>query len=142
SVVVDKTLNMVAFIHRNDAALLGGNSGELRYDISTNAGATWTLNQGVLNPLNSNYARYPNIALYNPPSNTNPSNVYISYLAPTINSLTNVWNGVVSGVQQVTGIGTTETYNQNFIGTDQIPHSLVKGAAGVFWAIDPINIIN
>lgn len=140
-IVVDKTMNMVAFIHRTDAALLGGNSGELRYDISTNAGSTWTLNQGVLNPLNSNYARYPNLAIYNPSNNITPGNAYLNYLAPTITSATSVWNGIVGGVSQVGTAVTTESYNPNGIGTNQIPHSLVKGASGVFWAIDPINTI-
>jgi len=140
-IVVDKTMNMVVFIHRNDAATFGGNSGELRYDISTNAGTTWTLNQGVLNPSSANLARYPNVAICNPTNNVTPANAYISYLAPTINSLSSVWNGVVSGVRQVSGGVPTETYNQNGIGLDQIPHSMVKGAPGVFWAIDPTTIL-
>ncbi len=140
-IVVDKTLNMVVFIHRNDAATFGGNSGELRYDVSTNAGTTWTLNQGVLNPSSASYARYPNVAIYNPTNNVTPSNAYISYLAPTITTSTSAWNGVVTGVRQVNGGIPTETYNQNGIGLDQIPHSLVKGAPGVFWAIDPTTIL-
>src|SRR5690606_3554204 len=115
-------------IHRNNTNVHGGDVGHLRYDLSVNAGTTWTVDQGILNPANSNPARYPNMSFYNPPLNTNPSNVYLSYLAPTISTLSMLWNGVVSGVQQVNGAGTTETYNQNGIGTDQIPHSLVKGA--------------
>jgi hypothetical protein len=140
-IVVDKTMNMVVFVHRNNAGVFGGSSGELRFDVSTNAGATWTLNQGVLNPANSSFARYPNIAIYNPSLNTTPGNAYVSYMAPTINSVTSAWNGIVTGVRQVSGGIPTEFYNQNSIGTDQIPHSLVKGAPGVFWAIDPIGII-
>ena len=140
-IVVDKTMNMVAFIHRTDAALLGGNSGELRYDYSINSGATWTINQGVLNPLNSNYARYPNIAIHNPSNNITPSNAYVSYLAPTITSATAAWNGVVAGASQLGTAITTESYNPNGLGTTQIPHSMVKGAPGIYWAIDPINTI-
>lgn len=140
-IVVDKTMNMIAFIHRTDAVLLGGNSGELRYDYSTNAGTTWTINQGVLNPANSNYARYPNMAIHNPTNNTTPSNAYVCYLAPTITSATSVWNGVVAGAKQFGSAVTTESYNPGSIGTTQIPHSMVKGAPGIYWAIDPINTI-
>lgn len=140
-IVVDKTMNMVVFIHRNDAGAFGGNSGQLRYDVSTNAGTTWTLNQGPVNPASPNYARYPNVAIYNPTNNVTPGNAYVSYLAPTIGSATSVWNGVVSGVRQLNGGVPTETYNQNGIGLDQIPHSMVKGAPGVFWAIDPTTIL-
>lgn len=141
ALAVDKTMNMVVFVHRNDAAGFGGNSGELRYDISTNAGTTWTLNQGVLNPSNTSLARYPNVAIYNPTNNVTPANAFISYMAPTINSLNSAWNGVVTGIRQLNAGMPTETYNQNGIGLDQIPHSLVKGAPGVFWAIDPTTIL-
>jgi hypothetical protein len=34
--------------------------------------------------------------------------------------------------------GVTENYNQNGIGTTQVPNSLVNGAPGVFWAIEPL----
>jgi hypothetical protein len=136
-VAVNKSLNTIAFIHRNNASAFGGSSGQLRYDLSTNSGTTWSLNLGVLNPLTPELARYPNLAIYNPTTNTNPMNQYVSYLAPTIASATSAWNGVVSGVSQVNGTGVTESYNQNGMGTNQIPHSLVNGAPGVFWATEP-----
>lgn len=137
-VAADKMLNMVTFIHRNNAAAFGGNSGHLRYDISTNAGSSWTVNQGVLNPNQANLARYPNMAIYNPNLNTNPSNAYVSFMAATINSATSAWNGLVSGVQKTDLTGLTESYNQPVVSPQLIPHSLVKGAPGVFWAIDPL----
>lgn len=137
SIATNKALNTIVFIHRNDAGIFGGNSGHLRYDISTNGGTSWTLNQGVLNPVNSNLARYPNIAIYNPAANTSTSNAYVSYMAPTINGAS-AWNGEVTGVQQLTGAGTTETYNQNGIGTTWQAGSLVNGAPGVLWAIDAV----
>lgn len=138
SIAANKALNTIVFIHRNDAGVFGGSSGNLRYDISTNGGTSWTLNQGVLNPLNTSFARYPNIAIYNPAANTNTANAYVSYMAPTINSSSSAWNGEVTGVQQLTGGGTTETYNQNGIGTTWQAGSLVNGAPGVLWAIDPL----
>lgn len=133
-VAADKDLNTVIFIHRNNPATFGGSSGQLRFDISTNGGTTWSNNQGPLNPLMTKQARYPDIALYNPAGNTNPANAYLTYLAPTINS-SGGWSGVVSGVQKLNGTGTTEAYTQPGP-ANQILGSLVKGAPGVFWAAD------
>lgn len=137
-VVADKNLNTVVFIHRNNAGAYGGNSGHLRYDVSVNGGLTWTNDQGVLNPVNSNLARYPNITIHNPTANVNPANAYISYMAATINSVNSTWNGLVSGVRQLSGAGNTENYNQPVLSPQLIPHSTVKGAPGVYWAIDAL----
>ena len=138
SIAANKALNSIVFIHRNDAGLFGGNSGNLRFDYSANGGTSWTTNQGVLNNLNTNLARYPNIAIYNPVANTNTANAYLSYMAPTIDATLSTWNGEVTGVSQFNATGTTETYNQNGIGTTWQANSLVNGAPGVFWAIDPL----
>ncbi len=135
-VAADKDLNTVVFVHRNNATAFGGHSGQLRYDISTNGGASWTNDQGVLNPLavnGTNGARYPQAAIYNPPANTVPANAYISYLAPTTAA---TFNGLVSGVRQLNGTGNTETYNQPASTQTLIPYSMCKGAPGVFWSID------
>lgn len=135
-VAADKDLNTIVFVHRNNASTFGGHSGQLRYDVSTDGGTSWTNNQGVLNPLSvngTNAARYPQAAIYNPTSNTNPSNAYISYLAPTTAA---TFNGLVSGVRQLNGTGNTETYNQPASTQTLIPYSMCKGAPGIFWAID------
>ena len=137
-VVADKNLNTIVFIHRNNAGGFGGNSGHLRYDVSVNGGLTWTNDQGVLNPINSNLARYPNVTIHNPTANVNPANAYISYMAATINSVNSTWNGLVSGVRQLSGAGNTESYNQPVLSPQLIPHSTVKGAPGVYWAIDAL----
>lgn len=133
-IAADKDLNTVVFIHRNNNNTFGGNSGHLRYDISTNAGSTWTNNIGVLNPINSSSARYPNIAIYNPTNNTNPANAYVTFLASTVNN--SILNGLVTGVQQVNGTGSTENYNQPNSPSYYISGSVVRGAPGVFWALD------
>ncbi|MCC6370910.1 MAG: T9SS type A sorting domain-containing protein [Bacteroidia bacterium] len=137
-VAADKVLNTVVFIHRNNAGAFGGNSGQLRYDVSFNAGTTWTLNQGILNPLTTNLGRYPNVAIYNPASNATPSSAYLGYLAATINATTSAWNGVVTGVRQLNGSGNTENYNQPVTNPQLIAHSLVKGAPGIFWSVDAL----
>lgn len=137
-IAADKNLNSIVYIHRNNASLFGGNSGNLRYDISFNAGATWTINQGVLNPISTSFGRYPNVAIHNPTNNVNPTNAYLGYMAATINSATSAWNGMVSGVNQLSGTGTTENYNQGIVNPQLIPHSLVKGAPGIYWAVDAL----
>jgi hypothetical protein len=137
-VVADKNLNTVVFIHRNNAGAFGGNSGHLRYDVSVNGGLSWTNDQGLLNPVNSSLARYPNVTIHNPSANINPANAYIGYMAATINSLNSTWNGVVSGVRQLSGAGNTENYNQPVLNPQLIPHSIVKGAPGVYWSIDAL----
>jgi hypothetical protein len=137
-VAADKNLNTVVFIHRNNAGAFGGNSGHLRYDVSVNGGLSWTNDQGLLNPVNSSLARYPNVTIHNPSANINPANAYIGYMAATINSLNSTWNGVVSGVRQLSGAGNTENYNQPVLNPQLIPHSIVKGAPGVYWSIDAL----
>lgn len=137
-VVADKNLNTIVFIHRNNAGAHGGNSGHLRYDVSVNAGTSWLNDQGVLNPNNTSLARYPNVTIHNPTNNINPANAYLSYMAATINSVNSTWNGVVSGVRQLNGAGNTENYNQPVIAPQLIPHSIVKGAPGIYWAIDAL----
>ena len=107
-VAADKNLNTIVFVHRNNANLLGGSSGNIRYDISTNAGTTWSVNLGVLNPLNSSLARYPNVTIYNPTLNLTPSNAYLGFMAATISSVNSTWNGCVTGVRQLNGLGNTE----------------------------------
>lgn len=136
-VAVDKDLNTVVYLHRQDIAQFAGNSGQLRYSLSTNAGVTWTNNLGLVNPnANADLARYPNVVIHNPPSNTNPMNAYLAHFCPTTNGT--LWTGVVSGVNKLDGTVITENYNQPGVTTGQIPRSLVKGAAGIYWAIDPI----
>jgi len=135
-VAADKNLNTIVFTHRNNAAAFGGSSGHIRYDVSTNGGTSWTNNVGNLNPTLTNPARYPNALIYNPTGNTTPTNAYIGYLASTINSVTAAWNGVVTGVRQLSGTGNTENYNQPLVNSSLIAHSVVKGQPGTYWAMD------
>lgn len=135
-VAADKNLNTIVFTHRNNATAFGGNSGQIRYDVSTNGGTSWTLNQGVLNPLGTSPARYPNALIYNPVGNVTPNNAYLGYLAATISPTSSAWNGVVTGVRQLSGTGNTENYNQPIVNSSLISHSVVKGQPGTFWSMD------
>lgn len=137
-VAADKNLNTVVYIHRNNATSFGGSSGNLRYDISTNGGTSFTNDLGVLNPLMTNQARYPNVAIYNPPTNTVAANAYLGYMGATTNTSSGTWNGIVSGVRQLNNSGNTENYNQPSSSQWLIPNSVVKGAPGVFWSVDAV----
>ena len=139
-IIADNNLNTILYAHRSNTVIFGGDNGELRYDISTNGGTTWTNNVGVLNPLltTSVSGRYPNMAIYNPVGNLVPNNAYLSYMAATVDYTANLWTGRVSGVRQLSGVGNTENYNQTGGNTMLIPQSLVKGAPGVFWAVDAL----
>ncbi len=135
-VAVDKALNTVVFIHRNNNLVNGGNSGHLRYDVSTNGGTSFTVDYGNLNPINTSLARYPNVAIYSATNNTNPNSAYVCYMAATISSSSSAWNGLVEGATQVGTNNGTENYNVPVTAPQLIPHSLVKGAPGVYWAVD------
>lgn len=134
-VAADKNTNTVAFLHRNNFAVFGGNTGGLRYDLSTNGGATFTSNIGLLNPLGTYQARYPNMALYNPASNTLATSSFLGYFCAALGSST-TWGNLVTGVRQLNGSGNTENYNPTGAQTHYIPTSFVKGAPGVFWAVE------
>jgi hypothetical protein len=134
SVAANKDLNAVLFIHRNDNSQFPGTSSHLKYALSANAGATWTVNQGPLNPVSTSLARYPNVAIYNPPSNTNYAAAYLGYLGPTIDNVGG-WNGVISGVGKLDGTGFTENYNQPGSYSMVPVAPLVQGAPGTFWSI-------
>ena len=100
-VAVDNATNSIIFVHRSNATAFGGHSGQIRYDLSTDGGQTWTANGGPLNPASvngTNGARYPNVAIYNPAGNTVAANAYLAYYAPTVAA---AFNGHVSGVRRL-----------------------------------------
>lgn len=135
--IVNNALNTVVFIHRNDAALLGGDNGIFRYDISTDNGATWQINQGNLNPtslVNVRGGRYPQMAIYNPTGNTNPSNAKVVYHGSVFNG--NNWDSYVTGSAPIFGSTSTENYNQVGVSGTEIAGGMCQSTPGVFWAID------
>lgn len=138
SVVVDNDLNTVIFLHRQNTNEFSGTVGMYRYDYSTDDGQTWSLNNGVLNPsavAGTNDGRYPQVGIYNPSGNTNPSNASLFYHGPTIGTS---WNGYVSGNGLIGSGSFTENYNQGAPTNTYIPGSLTKGASGIYWSIDAL----
>lgn len=76
-------LNAVSFIHRKSAsynALPASNSGAVIAEISTDWGATWDSTCVWSNA--TQFARYPQGGIYNPPGNTNINNAYIVVSGP------------------------------------------------------------
>jgi len=128
----DPRINTVAFIHRSDPNTnpLDISTGFLRYDYSTDGGNTWNpshLNVGPIFMPNGDpqgqpfsVARYPQGGIYNPPSNTDPTNAFVTYFAP-LRDNTNPdpslsppgdWGGVGYGVAH---LGDTNLLNHGVI---------------------------
>jgi PKD repeat protein len=135
-IAVNNDLNTILFVHRQNTNEHSGTSGMLRYDYSTDNGQSWTLDNGVLNPsatAGTNDSRYPEVAIYNPSGNTDPSNASLVYQAPTVGS---TWAGYVSG-DGVIGSGSySENYNQGSPSNTLIPGGMTEGAPGEFWSVD------
>jgi hypothetical protein len=137
-VIAVDSLDLIAFIHRNDITVFGGSSGQLRYDISIDGGATFSNDIGILNPLSTRNARYPNMTLFHNAGGTNPLDARMVYAAPTIDNGGTVWDGHVVGMSEVTTTGMptgTENYVLQGIG-GYIPTGLCQSAQGVFWTVD------
>lgn len=133
-ITVNKDLNTVVFVHRNNIATFGGNSGSFRYDVSQDGGNTWSSEIGPINPQLTWPGRYPQASIYNPVGNTNPQNAYLAYLGATFDGT--YWNGTVSGSRKLDGSTNTEFYNQPGVTGTLIPYSMTEGAPGVYWATE------
>lgn len=135
----DSSSHSLVFIHRNDVALFDGTSGQLRYDVSPDSGASWTNNEGLLNPITyaTNPGRFPEAVIYNPGGSSDYKDDYLAYYAATTNGF--VYNGYASGSRQLDGAPNTEFVNQAGISQNTyIPGGLCQGAPGVFWTADAI----
>lgn len=146
SVAASNDINSVTFIHRsNPDNFPNDNVGQFRYDVSTDGGNTWTLNQGVLNPDGNNVSlagRYPNVTIYNPAGNSNPANAYLGYLGSWLpynnGSGTPAWQGFFAGAAKLDNSPSSFTQNITSFnnGDVLIAHALCNGQPGVFWACD------
>ena len=136
-VFADDAMDLVGFIHRNNAGLYGGNSGHMRYDISIDGGVTFTNDIGNLNPTLTLPGRYPNATYYNPAGNTNPLAAGFVTYAPTLGTPT--WDGHFNSYSIITNTtitpAPTEHYDFQGQGT-LLPGGLCEGLPGEFWATD------
>ncbi len=132
----DSTTHSLVFVHRNNPALFGGTTGDLRFDRSSDTGNVWTRDLGILNPgvAANKSARYPQAVIHHPSSATTYSGNYLLYYAPTSNGSN--WNGHVSGVRKLNNAVNTEHYNQAGTGHPLVPGGLCKGAGNNYWTVD------
>ncbi len=146
----DPDMNTVTNFHRMGGALdVGGYSGDLGYDISTDGGTTWTnmieLYVATDNGGGQYYydaARYPNHGLYNPEGSTDPNDAYVVFFAPNLdgsNSDSDAgWGGYSYGVAN---IGDTSIHTKNLKSThgdyyQYIPDAFDITSTGEVWVVD------
>ncbi len=114
-VVYNKDINTVGFVHRQNDGLAGG-SGIVSFDYSTDGGATWTVNPFALTPNlgGGNGNRYPNITMYNPSANTDPTNAYVVVTGPQLmnsaSAAANGWAGSFRASAKLDGTNLNEQY--------------------------------
>jgi uncharacterized repeat protein (TIGR01451 family) len=136
SMFANDSLNMVGLIHRQNPAVWGGGSvaaGKLRYDFSTDDGASFHPDAGVLNPLFTNSARSPQALSYRPTPGGTPYDSKVVWSSMGIDTSGLTFNGIVSGAANAMDtLGTgTETYS--LMGKEYVPQSLCPGLPGEFW---------
>lgn len=104
----DPNLNSVAFFHRMLAAPDGPGSGYIAHDLSTDGGATWSVNNQIYDPTvapGAN-ARYPQGVLVNPVGNTDPNNAYAVNVQPILdgsNGTAASWGGLGTTLNKLDG---------------------------------------
>lgn len=149
-VSADNDLNSIVFIHRNDPSTLSeGNVSHYRLDISNDAGESFQVNLGPLNPsgqpsesttgvANSRH-RYPQVRIMNTPGNTDPAAANLFYCGATHNQEgDSPWDGTVSGSSNL--LGEASSYTENLAvqneGNVLIPSSLCKAGENALWTTD------
>jgi len=131
-------INSISFMHRSDN---NPGAGWLSYDLSTDGGQTWSINNQVYDPNlpNAFPARYPQGLLYNPTGNTDPDEAYFSYFAPTIDASNgSTWGGYCWGTKRL-GTGALPTQNNLSSGNgfyQFIPSGFTVTALGEAWTVD------
>lgn len=107
-VAYDPAINTVVFGHRHNPADHGdqGGTGTMRFDVSTDGGATWTIDQLLTPNIFDGSAdtiigcRYPSTTLYNPPGNTDPANAAVVSTGMTLNTIDTTLGLVNTGYLQ------------------------------------------
>ncbi|MCF6169481.1 MAG: T9SS type A sorting domain-containing protein [Bacteroidales bacterium] len=146
----DPGMNTVTNFHRMGGALdVGGYSGDLGYDVSTDGGTTWsTMNEIYVATDNGggeyyyDAARYPNHGVYNPAGSSNPDDAYVVYFAPNLDGSNSDgstgWGGYSYGVGN---IGDTSVRTKNLKAThgdyyQYIPDAFDITSTGEAWVVD------
>ena len=143
--------NQIIFIHRTNNKIFtsdDANNGQYRYDVSRDGGATWSVNNGLLNPSGTQAGfacRFPNATMYNPAGNTDPDSSYFTYFGSFHDGGANAdWQGYCTGRARLDNAASTFTerrYTPNSSNT-ATGSSLVQSTPGTFWAVDEYIINN
>jgi len=134
-------INSISFIHRSDVTP-GGNW--LSYDVSTDGGQTWSVNNQVYDPTiaGASPPRYPQGFLYNPVGNTDPDEAYFSYFSATTDGSNGpTWGGYCWGTKKL-ATGAFPTQNNLSSGNDFylfIPSGFTLTQLGESWVVDEEN---
>ena len=155
-VCYDQDLDAVVFLHRAACNLPPAvtNTGYYTYDISTNGGATWAVNQGPVygvaqNPgngcgggtvLGPHRGRYPKGVLYNPSGNTDINNAHLTYAGPwnTDFAGTTNWYGMVHGTGHLSGSAANENYDSLQSGMAIWPDDIFVTKTGTAWILGTV----
>lgn len=145
-IFADDSNNTVVFIHRRDANAAnnpGGNVGQYMYDISKDGGATWSTNNGPLNPssvITSNglNGRFPQAVMYRPTGQTNPDSAWLVYSGTWHNGGSggnDIWEGECRGRARLTGSPSTFTQSFDFVNGANVAvaSSMVQTTPGTFF---------
>lgn len=142
-------LNSVAVVFRNDPTASGaGNSGHLRYNISSNKGVTWASTLGAngnpgignINPTQLRLGRYPNCILFTDPAvggTTADARVWATGAA--LNTSGSGWEGFLStvvGPNVFTNITTPFIEQEEYVILQGpvFPQHMTERVPGEFWA--------
>lgn len=132
----DDAADLVFFVHRNYTDTWGGSTGHLRYDLSIDAGQSFTSDIGPINPVLTRVARYPNATGYNPTGSADPFASKLVYSAVTLDA-TNAFDGHVAGTSSITTSSPTTTENYlNIAQGSYLAGGLCQSVAGTFWSVD------
>jgi hypothetical protein len=143
----DPTINSVVFTHRMTGGTEVEGNSRVSYDVSTDGGATWQVNNQVYAPTGpdagtgfpENAGRYPQGGIINPEGNTDPANTYYTYAATAMNGTNNNWGGYGLGSNMLTNLPPTATQANLTSEGDTwrlIPNSFHITQQGVAWYMD------
>jgi hypothetical protein len=139
----DADLDGIAFTHRINTS--GGNSGGCGFDRSVDGGATFVNNlfttpgfeAGSFADVSGN--RYPSVAIWNPPGNTDPTNTYVGITGPGLSVATASWGYTMAqSANMDDGSDVSEAYVSSTPGqlTDWLTASIVVNqGTKEFWSI-------
>ncbi len=146
---IDKDMNTVTNFHRMGGALdVGGYSGDLGYDISTDGGFTWTNQVEVYEATDNgggeyffDAARYPSHGLYNPAGSTDPNDAFVTFFAANLDqsNAADSWGGYSFGVASI-GDPSVTTKNLKSSHGDYyqyVPDAFNITSTGEVWVVEP-----